>query len=563
MNTPLINQLKDVVGNNNVLTKTNDKVPYTKGFRVGKGEALAVALPSSLLEMWQLLKACVAHDVIILMQASNTGVTGGSTPDGNNYDRDIVIISTRKINGLHLLDDANQVLAFPGTTLTELENALKPYHREPHSVIGSSCIGASVIGGICNNSGGSLIRRGPAFTEKSLFACIDEQGQLQLVNHLGIHLGDTPEQILSNLVSKNYTTGDAADWQGRIWADDYEKKLRDVDSDQPTRYNGNPEYLHESAGSSGKLAVFSVRLPTFESSRGTKTFYIGANDESELVELRRFLLKNLSAAPLQAEYIHRQAFDLTIRYAKHVYKAIGKQGPEKIPALFVQKNQIDKIVRAIPLLPNNTVDSLIQLYNKVTPDGVEPRIMDFHHRFEHHLMLKTEQKDAPELNQLLQDFFASRQGKFFECSSAEEKNAFLIRFGVGACTVYYCEGKGLDINQRLVAFDVALRSNDPQWRLKLPAHLQQQVLLESCCGHFFCFVNHQDYILKPGYDPMAFKHGVLEYVETRGAKYPAEHNVGHLYHASPSYEQHMHQLDPTNSFNAGVGKTSKKKFWQA
>ncbi|PKB88290.1 D-lactate dehydrogenase [Ewingella americana] len=562
MNAPLINQLKDVVGHSHVLTKANDKVPYTKGFRVGKGEALAVALPSSLMEMWQLLKVCVAHDVIILMQASNTGVTGGSTPDGNDYDREIVIISTRKINGLHLLDDANQVLAFPGTTLTELEDALKPFHREPHSVIGSSCIGASVIGGICNNSGGSLIRRGPAFTEKSLYAAIDEQGQLQLINHLGIELGETPEEILGNLVSKHYTTGDAADWQGRIWADDYEKKLRDVDSDQPTRYNGNPEYLHESAGSSGKLAVFSVRLPTFESSRGTTTFYIGANDETELVELRRFLLKNLQASPLQAEYIHRQAFDLTIRYAKHVYKAISKQGAAKIPEMFAQKNQIDKIVRAIPILPNHAFDSLIQIYNRFTPDGVEPRIMDFHHQFEHHLMLKTEQKDAPELKTLLQNFFASRQGKFFECSSAEEKNAFLIRFGVGGCTVYYCEGKGLDINQRLVAFDVALRSNDPEWRLKLPAHLQQQVLLESCCGHFFCFVNHQDYILKPGYDPTAFKHGVLEYIETRGAKYPAEHNVGHQYHASPDYEQHMHRLDPTNSFNAGVGKTSKNKFWR-
>ncbi|MCZ3019064.1 D-lactate dehydrogenase, partial [Acinetobacter baumannii] len=86
--------------------------------------------------------------------------------------------------------------------------------REPHSVIGSSCIGASVIGGICNNSGGSLIRRGPAFTEKSLYAAIDEQGQLQLINHLGIELGETPEEILGNLVSKHYTTGDAADWQG-------------------------------------------------------------------------------------------------------------------------------------------------------------------------------------------------------------------------------------------------------------------------------------------------------------------------------------------------------------
>lgn len=561
MNTPLINQLKEVVGASNVLTKTNDKVPYTKGFRVGKGEALAVALPDSLMTMWRLLKVCVAHDVIILMQASNTGVTGGSTPDGNNYDREVVIISTRKLQGLHLLDNAHQVLAFPGTTLTELEMALKPFHREPHSVIGSSCIGASVIGGICNNSGGSLIRRGPAFTEKSLYACIDDNGELQLVNHLGIGLGDSPEEIINNLVNKTYTTGDATDWEGRIWADNYEQKLRDVDSDQPTRYNGNPEYLHESAGSSGKLAVFSVRLPTFESSTGSTTFYIGANDEQELIELRRFLLKNLQVPPMQAEYIHRQAFALTIRYAKHVYKAIGKRGAEKIPAMFAQKNRLDKLVREIPLLPNNAVDSLIQLYNRITPDGVEPRIMDFHHRFEHYLMLKTEQKDGAELAALLTKFFAARQGAFFECSGAEEKNAFLIRFGVGTCTVYYCEGKGLDINQRLVAFDVALRSNDNEWRLKLPAHLEQQVLLESCCGHFFCFVNHQDYILKPGYDPVAFKHGVLEYVESRGARYPAEHNVGHLYHASAEYEQHMHQLDPTNSFNAGVGKTSKKKFW--
>ncbi|MDI8954373.1 hypothetical protein MJO10_31610, partial [Salmonella enterica subsp. enterica serovar Anatum] len=32
-----------------------------------------------------------------------------------------------------------------------------------------------------------------------LFARIDEQGKLQLVNHLGIDLGHTPEQILSKL----------------------------------------------------------------------------------------------------------------------------------------------------------------------------------------------------------------------------------------------------------------------------------------------------------------------------------------------------------------------------
>jgi thiamine pyrophosphate-dependent acetolactate synthase large subunit-like protein len=60
----------------------------------------------------------------------------------------------------------------------------------------------------------------------------------------------------------------------------------------------------------------------------------------------------------------------------------------------------------------------------------------------------------------------------------------------------------------------------------------------------------------------AFKKEVLSYLDTRGAKYPAEHNVGHLYHASEGYEAQMRRLDPTNSFNPGVGKTSKKKYWQ-
>lgn len=146
-----------------------------------------------------MLKACVTADKIILMQAANTGLTEGSTPNGNDYDRDIVIISTLRLDKLHVLGKGEQVLAYPGTTLYSLEKALKPLGREPHSVIGSSCIGASVIGGICNNSGGSLVQRGPAYTEMSLFARINEDGKLTLVNHLGIDLGETPEQILSKL----------------------------------------------------------------------------------------------------------------------------------------------------------------------------------------------------------------------------------------------------------------------------------------------------------------------------------------------------------------------------
>ena len=60
---------------------------------------------------------------------------------------------------------------------------------------------------------------------------------------------------------------------------------------------------------------------------------------------------------------------------------------------------------------------------------------------------------------------------------------------------------------------------------------------------------------------MALEHEMLHLLDDRGAQYPAEHNVGHLYEAKPALKQFYRKLDPTNSFNPGIGKTSKKKYW--
>lgn len=558
----LINNLGRMVSPESILTDEESKSYYCKGFRVGYGQALVVVLPGTLLELWNVIKVCNEFDVIILMQASNTGVTGGSTPDGNNYDRKIVIISTRKIKGIHVIDDAKQVLAFPGSTLTELEQILKPLHREPHSVIGSSCMGASIVGGICNNSGGSLIRRGPAFTEKSLFAQINQDGRLSLVNHLGIDLGDSPEEIINNLENKNYSIGTASDWKGRIWADDYAATIKDTAASTPSRFNGNPHYLHDSAGSAGKVIVFAVRLPTFEICEQTDTFYIGAANEALLLELRKYLIDSLDRLPIQAEYIHSKAFALALRYAKHILLTIKLLGPGVLPRLMTNKARWDSKIKKLGFLPHNFIDKLIQLFNRITPNFLSKRIMDYHKKYEHHLIVKVERPDALQMESLLSQYFKSkRNGEYFHCNAKEQTDAFLLRFTVGGCTIFYCDYHGIDANQRLVAFDAALRRNDEQWLIKLPSHLQDQVLESSCCGHFFCMVNHQDYILKPGIDHNLFKQDVIAYLESRGAKYPAEHNVGHLYHASEPYKNFFKELDPTNSCNPGIGKTSKHKYW--
>jgi len=50
---------------------------------------------------------------------------------------------------------------------------------------------------------------------------------------------------------------------------------------------------------------------------------------------------------------------------------------------------------------------------------------------------------------------------------------------------------------------------------------------------------------------------MLELLDARGAEYPAEHNVGHLYEAKPELAAFYQKLDPCNCFNPGIGKTSK------
>ena len=190
-----ISDLKSIVGKKHIITDEWTKQSYSKGWRYGEGDALAVAKPGTLLEIWKVLQFCVDVDIIVIMQAANTGLTGGSTPYGDDYDRPILIINTMRIADIHIINEGKQIVGLSGSTLFGLENKLEPYGREPHSVIGSSCIGASIVGGVCNNSGGALVKRGPAYTELSLYAQISAKGELTLINDLGIHLGDTPEPV--------------------------------------------------------------------------------------------------------------------------------------------------------------------------------------------------------------------------------------------------------------------------------------------------------------------------------------------------------------------------------
>ncbi|MDQ7980968.1 D-lactate dehydrogenase [Paraburkholderia sp. SARCC-3016] len=556
-----IEDLKQIVGAKFVLTSASETRRYRRGFRFGEGNALAVVRPGTLVEQWNVLRACVANDVIVITQASNTGLTGGSTPDGNDYDREVVIVSTTRMRKLYVIDDGRQVVCLPGTTLDQLEKTLAPIGREPHSVIGSSCIGASVFGGICNNSGGALVNRGPAFTQLALYAQIDEDGQLNLVNHLGIELGDTPERILGRLENRDFSDQDVKLDAGAASDRNYARHVREIDADTPARYNADTHRLYEASGSAGKLMVFAVRLDTFPIDQDSKVFYIGTNQPDELTDIRRHVLKNFSRLPISGEYLHRDAFDIAAVYGKDTFLAILYLGTSRLPGLFALKSRFDALFERMGFLPAHLTDRVMQFASKLFPDHLPRRMREYRDKYEHHLLLKVTADCVAEAQAYLQGYFAHATGSYFECTDKEGEKAFLHRFAAAGAAVRYRAIHAREVED-IVALDIALRRNDRDWVEKLPREIEEPIAIKLYYGHFLCHVFHQDYIVEKGYDCLDVEHRMWKLLDARGAEYPAEHNVGHLYYAKPVLAEFYRRLDPCNCFNPGIGKTSKFARYQ-
>ena len=552
-------RLTAIVGAKYVLTRERAMRRYRTGYRFGGGPVATVVRPGTLVEQWRVLQICVAAGAVVIMQAANTGLTGGSTPDGDGYERPVVIISTLRIDAIHLLDGARQVVCLPGATLYQLEMMLLPHGREPHSVIGSSCIGASVFGGVSNNSGGSLIRRGPAYTELALYARLDESGDLVLVNHLGLDLGDG-EAMLDRLDRGDLGDVDIATADHRCASDpDYGVHVRDVDANTPARFNADARKLFEASGSAGKLILFAVRLDTFAREADTHVFYIGTNDPHELGAIRRDMLGH-DQLPVAAEYIHREAFDIAAVYGKDTFLAIQALGTNRLPRLFAAKAWVDGITSRSRLLPDGLSDMVMQRAGRLFPHHLPRRMRVFRDRYEHHLMIKVSATARDATVAYLATRFPSSKGDSFECSVEEGAAAFLHRFAVAGAAVRY-RAIHPDKIEDIVSLDIALRRNDRDWFETLPDDIAAPIVHRLYYGHFFCHVFHQDYLVAKGHDVLALEHRMWALLDKRGAEYPAEHNVGHLYLAKPALAAFYRRLDPCNAFNPGVGKQTKRAGW--
>jgi len=554
-----IERLKKTVGNRGVLTSDSQTAYYRSGFRSGFGGALAVVFPNSLLELWKILKISVEANYAIIMQATKTGLTEGSSPSGFDYDREVIVINITRIKKIILLDGGKQVVALPGSTLHELEKELTSINRAPHSVIGSTTIGATVVGGIANNAGGALCKRGSSYTELSLFARVDKEGNLELVNHLGIkNLGETPEEIFKSLEAGNIPIEDIGELDKAASDRDYQQRIRKMDADIPNRYNADPNRLYEVSGSAGKVVAFAVRVDTYPMPESKQVFYLGTNNPDDFSRLRKHILGKFSELPEMCEYMNRGIFDTAKKYGKDVFLSIKHIGTKRLPRLYALKSNLEYFLNKIPFIPKFLPDQFLYYISKVFPEHLPQRLVDYRNQYEHYLILYMSDEGINEARNYLEQEWSNLEGVgFFECNETEQEASLLHRFAAAGAAIRY-QTMNQKKTEEVLALDIALLGNDSEWMERIPNDLKQHLDLSLYYGHFMCHVFHHDYILKKGTNVKAVKDKLLQRLDEKNAKYPAEHNVGHMYPADKSLREHYEKLDPTNTFNPGIGFTPKE-----
>lgn len=550
----LADELRAIVGRRQVITDRTAARAFTQGYRIGGGPVLAVVRPATLVQLWRVAQACVAADCILIVQAANTGLTGGSTPYGD-YDRAVVVINTSRIDGVIPICEGRQAVCLAGTTLTKLERKLAPLGRVPHSVIGSTCLGASVVGGICNNSGGALVNRGPAFTRYALYARVDATGHLELINNLGIDLGEDAECALALLDCGKIASERIVHDGNDAGAASYPDHLRAIDQPTPARHNADSRQLFEASGCAGKIIVFAVRTDTFPAPRRLLTFLLASNAAADFAMVRRRILGTFRELPISAEYLHHDAATLAASHGNDICLAVKHLGARQMPALFAVKRWLDRAFSSLGWTPS---ERLLQAIGKMAPHPLPASIRSIVGAHKHLLLLTVADEGILEAEaQLACDFGPSMV--VHSCSPAESAALQRLRFATAGATVRFATlapGVG-----PLVAIDCALPRNRRDWQVTLSPKLAEQVLLRADYGHFLCHVFHLDFVLKPGADAKLFEQDLLEQLDSEGIICPAEHNFGHHYRAPDNVVSFYRSLDPTNTLNPGIGQTSRDRNW--
>lgn len=148
----LVKSLRRIVGLKNCLDGrelTTETAAYLKGARLGQGSALAIVRPTKLRQVQEIVQETVDAGCAVLVQGSNTGLTGGSVPRDQTDGRPTVVVSMKAFDTMFPIDDGEKVVCLAGVGLASLKNFVIDNFpdRESHSILGSTFLNPTTAAG--------------------------------------------------------------------------------------------------------------------------------------------------------------------------------------------------------------------------------------------------------------------------------------------------------------------------------------------------------------------------------------------------------------------------------
>jgi len=310
-----------------------------------------------------------------------------------------------------------------------------------------------------------------------------------------------------------------------------------------------------------KISCLCSKVRHLPKVKKNQVFYVGSNNPNDFWKIRRDILKTFKTLPTLGDYVHRDCYDAAKKYSKDTFLVIEKLGTNFLPTLFELKRKVDIIASKFKFFPDHFSDRLMQFLSNFWPNHLPKNMEEFRDLYEHHWIIEMSDDGINEAKEYFNNFFKGKKGDYFLCNEKEGKKAMLHRY-VSASAI----GRYHNINKskhgEMLSLDIAFPRNEKNWFEKLPPEIDKLLEMKLYYGHLFCHVQHLNYIVKKGVKGEDLKEKLLNTYKERGAEYPAEHNVGHEYYANQILLKFYKELDPTNFFNPGIGKTSKLKNWK-
>jgi D-lactate dehydrogenase len=593
--------LKKIAGDENVLdgrVATTRTLPFLRGARIGEGKALCIVTPRYLRDVVDVVQAIVDAEAVVLPQGQNTGLTGGSVP--RNYSKDggddedyrpVVVVSLKYLNRIFPIDDGKRVVCLAGTGLAEVIAFLdKEFpHRESHSTLGSTFLNPTTAAGVAFGSGGTQVRKGPAYTERALYLHVETNKWndkiVKIVNSLGIEGMEDPQ---SNRARKMDSTPSRIDTWSRWISHGYERTMRysdemsphgsvpasDVtygerlcspatsDQDRLSRFNADTRGPDPNR-SEGKVVILATVHDTFPKPQQTKTFWVSMDSlETALAFRREVCLDNAQDLPVSVEYMDRDSFDVIDRAGRLLAKVIQVVGT----ASPIVKNfwNLKLWIEALPFDgADRWCDRILYALNPVVPAVLPAPLMKLGKRFDHHLALTVGDFGHGEMDRFLERMraFEGHHGgqmiESFECTRpGEAASLTAFRFVAAPAFRTYCIGQG----KQGLSVDYVLPKDDgsppPLGGEEGDAIVPVKRMRYS---HFACNVVHEDLAYETDVDVDKAKKALKHAVEHNcHGRLPAEHGFGTEYVAPPESQERWKKMDPLNVLNPGVGGLSYK-----